>query len=28
EALEDDVMQNRTFEILSGEVPIEKAVRP
>jgi len=28
EALEDDVMQNQTFEILSGEVPIEKAVRP
>ncbi len=27
EALEDDVMQNQTFEILSGEVPIEKAVR-
>jgi uncharacterized protein YbjT (DUF2867 family) len=27
EALEDDVMQNQTFEILSGETPIEKAVR-
>ncbi|MFT4803586.1 MAG: hypothetical protein ACJAZM_000581 [Cyclobacteriaceae bacterium] len=26
EALEDDVKQNQTFEILSGEVPIEKAV--
>jgi uncharacterized protein YbjT (DUF2867 family) len=27
EALEDDVRQNQTFEILSGEVPIEKAVQ-
>jgi uncharacterized protein YbjT (DUF2867 family) len=27
EALEDGVRQNQTFEILSGEVPIEKAVR-
>jgi uncharacterized protein YbjT (DUF2867 family) len=27
EALEDDVMQNQTFEILCGEIPIEKAVR-
>jgi uncharacterized protein YbjT (DUF2867 family) len=27
EALEDEVRQNQTFEILSGEVPIEKAVR-
>lgn len=27
EALEEDVRQNQTFEILSGEVPIEKAVR-
>jgi hypothetical protein len=27
EVLEDDVKQNQTFEILSGEVPIEKAVR-
>jgi uncharacterized protein YbjT (DUF2867 family) len=27
EALEDDVKQNQTFEILSGEVPIEEAVR-
>jgi uncharacterized protein YbjT (DUF2867 family) len=26
-ALEDDVKQHQTFEILSGEVPIEKAVR-
>jgi uncharacterized protein YbjT (DUF2867 family) len=28
EVLEDDVKQNQTFEILSGEVPIEKAVCP
>jgi uncharacterized protein YbjT (DUF2867 family) len=27
EALEYDVRQNQTFEILSGEVPIEKAVQ-
>jgi uncharacterized protein YbjT (DUF2867 family) len=27
ESLEDDVRQNKTFEILSGEVPIEKAVQ-
>jgi uncharacterized protein YbjT (DUF2867 family) len=27
EALEDDVRRNQTFEILSGEVPIEKAIR-
>jgi uncharacterized protein YbjT (DUF2867 family) len=27
EALEEDVKQNQTFEILSGEVPIEQAVR-
>ncbi len=27
EALEEDVKQNEVFEILSGEVPIEKAVR-
>ena len=27
EVLEDDVKQNQVFEILSGEVPIEKAVR-
>ncbi|QIA07116.1 SDR family oxidoreductase [Draconibacterium halophilum] len=27
EALEDDVKQNQVFEILGGEVPIEKAVR-
>jgi uncharacterized protein YbjT (DUF2867 family) len=27
EALEDDVRQNKTFEILSGEVPIEQAVQ-
>jgi uncharacterized protein YbjT (DUF2867 family) len=27
EALEDDVRQNKTFEILCGEVPIEKAVQ-
>jgi uncharacterized protein YbjT (DUF2867 family) len=27
EALEDDVKKNQTFEILSGEIPIEKAVR-
>ncbi len=26
-ALEDEVRQNQIFEILSGEVPIEKAVR-
>jgi uncharacterized protein YbjT (DUF2867 family) len=26
-ALEDDVKQHQTFEILNGEVPIEKAVR-
>jgi len=28
EVLEDGVMQNQVFEILAGEVPIEKAVRP
>jgi uncharacterized protein YbjT (DUF2867 family) len=27
EALEDNVKQNQTFEIITGEVPIEKAVR-
>ncbi len=27
EVLEDGVMQNQVFEILAGEVPIEKAVR-
>ena len=27
ETLKDDVKQNQTFEILSGDIPIEKAVR-
>ncbi|TXF90773.1 SDR family oxidoreductase [Neolewinella aurantiaca] len=28
EVLDDDVMHNETFEIVSGDAPVEKAVRP
>lgn len=28
EVLEDGVMQNQTFEIIAGETPVDKAVRP
>jgi uncharacterized protein YbjT (DUF2867 family) len=28
EVLDEEIMQNQVFEILAGEVPIEKAVRP